>query len=288
MAFEETKPRQSQQYASADFFFRMGDHFSAAALEVLQDFFAAHQLAEEFKWLPDGDNGSTTGKVCIRIGYDENERFLPRVELSTVTGGTKNWGLGRNLMRYEDGGNKYIRKGGRFDGDIQYNVCARNLEECKRLADIVLLGLSYPMEYELYRRSVCLVPDSCKIGAPQERTDTDQTRYYSILISVSGFSTWFQDFKIIAPEFEDFDVRVGIRIDVGTITNYDATSLTDDTKSWIPNGMMHYIVQLLNENNVVTQEKKVTSNTNNRLYIEGTWQVDPTIGTKYQIISKSF
>lgn len=286
MSFQETKPQQSPQFSSAEYFFRMGDHFTSSLLEVTQEYFKDHELTKEFRWTPDNQDGTITGKLAVRIGFDENERFLPRIELSTLTGSSKNWGLGRNLLTYENEGNKYIRKGGRFDGEIQVNVCALNLEECKRLADVMLLGLSYPMEYEMFRRSVSFVPDSCRIGAPTERQNTDQTRYWVIPITISAFSTWFQDFKVIAPELRDFDVRLGILIDKGSVTAVDATSLTDDERSWVNNGLMFYIVQILGEDNHVLQEKKIIGNTRNTLYIDGMWMTTPTVGTNYQIISK--
>lgn len=295
---EFTNPNQ-QFYLDAGFIFGFVDDLTAIFVKIFQEYFRHHPLTKDFKFLSNSDPNS---KIRIAEEYEINERFFPCIIISTIPITGSPWSLGDNLGVIKDNtsGKTYLRKGGMITATVQISVLALNVRECKRITDIAGLGLCYPLQRELAKNNVIMVPTSFRLSALAERVVTPTIKAFQIDIGQQVQTSWVQDFEVNAEELRGISDLKGVKIqpmipkegeyvhrDKGIISTATLNTITDGTKSWPENAFRTYQLLLKKPGSTLySYTLDIVSNTSNTITFTPALTETPMYNWEYFIVSQ--
>lgn len=283
-----------QFYLDAGFIYNMVDDLSGIFVKVLQGFFQSHPLTKDFRFT---SNQDPAGKLRIAEEYQIDERFFPCIIVSSVPMTGTPWSLGDNLGLVNDtsNGKSYLRKGGMILATIQISAMALGIRECKRIADMVGLGLCYPLQRELAGNNIVMVPNSFRVSAVSERAiGPSSIKAYQIDLGQQIQTSWVQDFELTADELEGLKITPNIPKEGGSvvrergvITTATLSTITDSTKSWPENAFRTYQLVLKKPGDeLASYTLDIVSNNSNTLNFSPALTEVPMASWEYSIVSK--
>lgn len=216
-SFDATSPQPDESYRGGGFFWKISSDVEHVVVRALQMYFRDHPLTSKFRWvfpLPDGQKNPASMIHITEVFAEPSERAYPAVIPIVTPAGAIPFGFGDDAGTYDyvderGESHQYVRKSGMFSLVVTLQCFALNPMQCKELADIVGLGLVYPLKEEIRKREVEVKPaSSVTVGELRQEnlTPLGGQIQYNISITFGVVTTWYQDFEVLGPTIKDVTV----------------------------------------------------------------------------------
>lgn len=183
----------------SNFFFMALVDLEELLVTSLQDWFQYSALTSEFRWTHD-----LKSKIFILKEFSDDARNFPQV-VPTATGASEHsLSLGNKVgfVEYDDD-EVYLRFSGSFDVDVSLRVFASQPLQAKKIMDLLLLSLVYPLRRRLELRNVVFYPSSIMVTGFTQESVAEGLNYHLGTASFRVQIPWTQDFKLESYDLEE-------------------------------------------------------------------------------------
>ncbi len=176
--------------------FTLSDEVAMILTEQLQNWFAQHPLAQEYRWFP---NANTT-KIHIYDQYPDDPNAFPRLTVRGIIGPGQIAALGDMAGELQDEGTTIGESfAGWYNPRAEFTVESTHDKDVRRIADLWLVAMVRNLRYDVPRETngnMALEPPLLNVTSRGTRPRGDQQAIHFITVSQTWRVMWHDERKI--------------------------------------------------------------------------------------------